>query len=120
MKATFIETSAFTQWVSDYLPDETLVKLQMELMENPEQGAVMQDCGGLRKVRIADPGRGRGKRGGARVIYLYLPEEKRFFLISIYGKGRKETLSPAEKKSLSTLAKQLKEETSNSPARKRP
>jgi len=120
MKAVFIETSAFTDWVSDYLPDEALSKLQMELMEDPEKGDVIPGCGGLRKVRAADPARGQGKRGGTRVVYFYIPEAKRFFLISIYGKGRKEDLSAAEKRLLAALAKHLQQEAHDALAKRKP
>lgn len=78
MKAVFIESTGFTEWVTKHLPDETYDKLQQELMNNPHKGTVMQGCGGLRKIRIEDPKRGKGKRGGSRVIYLYVAEAKWF------------------------------------------
>ena len=108
MKAVFIESTEFTKWVSSDLPDETYAELQQELMDNPEKGAVMPGCGGLRKVRAADPKRGKGKRGGARVIYLYVPEAKWFFMLDIYGKDEKDDLSAGEKKSLLKLTNELK------------
>ena len=108
MKAVFVESREFTEWVYAYLPDDAYAKLQHELLENPDKGDVMPGCGGLRKVRTADPGRGKGKRGGARVIYLYVPEARRFFLLDIYGKDEKDDLSSQEKKSLAKLAEQLK------------
>ena len=108
MKAVFIESTEFTKWVSSDLPDETYAELQEELMDNPEKGAVMPGCGGLRKVRVADPKRGKGKRGGARVIYLYVPEAKWFFMLDIYGKDEKDDLSAGEKKSLLKLTNELK------------
>ena len=108
MKAVFIESTEFTKWVSSDLPDETYAELQQELMDNPEKGAVMPGCGGLRKVRVADPKRGKGKRGGARVIYLYVPEAKWFFMLDIYGKDEKDDLSAGEKKSLLKLTNELK------------
>ena len=77
----FVETSEFTDWVAEYLPDDTYAQTQQELMDNPDKGDAMPGCGGLRKLRAADPGRGKGKRGGARIIYLYVPEVKRFFLL---------------------------------------
>lgn len=108
MKAVFIESTEFTKWVASDLPDETYAELQEELMDNPEKGAVMPGCGGLRKVRVADPKRGKGKRGGARVIYLYVPEAKWFFMLDIYGKDEKDDLSAGEKKSLLKLTNELK------------
>ena len=79
-------------------------------MANPELGDVMKGCGGLRKLRTADPRRGKGKRGGARVIYLYVPEAKWFFLLDVYGKDEKDDLSAGEKKELTRLAEELKKQ----------
>ena len=70
----------------------------------------MPGCGGLRKIRAADPKRGKGKRGGARVIYLHVPAAKRFYLLDVYGKDEKADLSANEKKQLRQLAEQLKRE----------
>lgn len=63
----FIETSIFTQLAAELLDDESLRTLQNLLLEKPERGPVIAGTGGLRKLRLALPG--RGKRGGARVIY---------------------------------------------------
>ena len=110
MKATFIETTEFTRAISEFLPDHTYAKFQQRLMLNPDQGAVMAGCGGLRKVRMADPKRGKGKRDGARVIYLYVPTAKRFYLLDVYGKDEKDDLSAHEKKQLRHLSELLKKE----------
>ena len=111
MKAVFVESSAFTQWVTENLPDQLYAALQQELMQNPEKGAPMPGCGGLRKIRILDPQRGKRKRGGARVIYLYVSEAKRFFMLDIYGKDEKDDLTASEKKVLSKLVTELKAHT---------
>lgn len=108
MKAVFVESTGFTQWVSEYLPDEAYAWLQQELMDNPAKGAVMPGCGGLRKVRTADPKRSKGKRGGARVIYLYVSEAKWFFMLDIYGKDERDDLTSDEKRELSQLAAEFK------------
>jgi hypothetical protein len=71
MKALFVEFPAFIRHRSDYLDDEGLRALQNALLENPEAGDVIEGTGGLRKVRQADPRRGKGKRGGLRVIYYW-------------------------------------------------
>tara|TARA_R110002111_G_scaffold262694_1_gene340212 strand:- start:156702 stop:156980 length:279 start_codon:yes stop_codon:yes gene_type:complete len=77
-------------------------------MDNPNKGTPIQGCGGLRKVRTADPKRGKGKRGGARVIYLYVVDAKWFYLIDIYDKDEKADLSTTEKQELTRLATELK------------
>ena len=110
MKAVFVETTDFTDWVHRFLPDDVYSQLQQELMNDPEKGAVIRGCGGLRKVRTADPRRGKGKRGGARIIYLYVPEARWFYMLDIYGKDEKEDLTPDELAFLADLAVELKTE----------
>jgi hypothetical protein len=97
MKKTFVETAEFTAWVKEYLSDEALVAVQRKLLNDPDAGAVMPGCGGLRKLRVADPRRGKGKRGGTRVIYLHLEEENQIHLITVYAKVQKDDLSADEK-----------------------
>jgi hypothetical protein len=58
----------------------------------------------MRKVRWRDTRRGKGARGGLRVIYLYVPEAERILLLDVYDKGEAEDLSPAEKRQLVELA----------------
>jgi mRNA-degrading endonuclease RelE of RelBE toxin-antitoxin system len=99
MNRTFIETTEFTQWVIEYLTDEQYTAIQQELLINPEKGNVMPGCGGLRKLRTGDPGRGKGKRGGCRIIYLDVPDAGVTFFLDIYGKDEKDDLTPGEKKS---------------------
>lgn len=110
MKAVFIETTEFTEWVSEHLSDEVYSGLQQEIMDNPQKGAVMRGCGGLRKVRAADPRRGKGKRSGVRLIYLYVPTTKWFFMLDVYDKDDKEDLSSGERRLLAKLANDLKSE----------
>lgn len=105
---TFVETTEFSKWQPRFLPGDAYAHLQKELIANPQKGDVMPGCGGLRKVRIADPKRQKGKRGGARVIYLHIPEAVQFLMVDIYGKGEKEDLTPAEKQDLRELAREYK------------
>jgi hypothetical protein len=69
----------------------------------------MPGCGGLRKMRFADPRRRKGERGGVRVIYLHVPQADWIFLLDLYGKDEKDDLSAAEKKVLRQLAAEFKE-----------
>lgn len=118
MKKVFIESRSFTSEVQGFLDDETYATFQNLLMENPGEGAVMAGCGGLRKVRLPDPRRGKRKRGGARVIYLHIPEADWVFLLDIYSKGAKEDLNAAEKRVLKRLAQDLKKEALRSVSKK--
>jgi hypothetical protein len=110
MKATFVEVTGFTAALPAFLSDREYAALQHQLMDDPEAGDAMPGCGGLRKVRTPDRGRGKGKRGGARVIYLHVPAAKRFYMLDVYGKDEKDDLSAAEKKFLRRRAEQLKVE----------
>jgi hypothetical protein len=70
----------------------------------------MKGCGGLRKIRVADPKRKKGKRGGARVIYLHIPEVDWIYLFDVYGKHEREDLTSDQEKELKQLAEQLRAE----------
>jgi len=63
----FVETTVFTKRISALGLEESLRGLQLELLDNPEAGDVEPGTAGLRKMRLGDPTRGKGKRGGARV-----------------------------------------------------
>ncbi|WP_234393746.1 hypothetical protein [Fangia hongkongensis] len=63
----FIETDIFTEDVKALLSDDEYAEFQSYLAENPLIGDVIQQTGGLRKVRWS--AKGKGKRGGVRVIY---------------------------------------------------
>ena len=60
---------------------------------NPEAGDLIRHSGGLRKARMKLPGRGRSS--GARVIYLWLPEARRFVLFMLYTKAKQTDIPPA-------------------------
>ena len=110
MRKTFIESDEFSKWVSSYLTDDDLVALQRILRKDPDSGNGMPGCGGLRKLRIADPSRGKGKRSGARVIYLHVEELDRIHLLTIYGKDQQDDLSDDDKKLYRKLVGVLKKQ----------
>ncbi len=74
MKLTFVETPWFTKRPKSRMDDEFFRAIQNQLAGNPTRGTVMPGCGGLKKLRFADPSRGKGTRGGIRLIYLHIPE----------------------------------------------
>lgn len=106
MKALFIELPAFERYRQDYLNDQEFRDFQNLLMENPEAGDIIEGTGGLRKIRFADSKRGKGKRGGLRVIYYWWSTGKQFWLFTIYNKNEKDDLTPGQKKVLKELIKQ--------------
>jgi hypothetical protein len=105
---TFVETSVFTKRIAALGLEGSLRGLQLELVDNPEGGDVEPGTAGLRKIRLSDPTRGKGKRGGARVHYLWLPHRGRIYLMFVYGKNESSTLTPDQKKTLRTVVAQIK------------
>ena len=100
MKATFIELPAFQRVRAEYFDDASFKALQIELMKNPEAGDVIKGTGGLRKVRYADEKRGKGKRGGLRVIYFWKDSDDQFWLFTVYDKDEADDLTAEQRKML--------------------
>ncbi len=96
----FIEAPAFTRYLSDYMSDEQFRSLQAFLMAKPTSGNVIQGTGGFRKLRWSDERRGKGKRGGLRIIYYLFPKEAQIWLMTIYDKAESDDLSSDQKKVL--------------------
>lgn len=105
MKATFVELPPFERTRKDYLDDEAYRLLQLELMDNPTAGDVIVGTGGLRKLRQPDPRRGKGKRGGLRVIYYWWSGGDQFWLFTVYDKNEAADLTPVQCKVLKQLLK---------------
>jgi len=97
MKAIFVELPPFGRLRASYLDDEAYRALQNELMENPIAGDVIEGTGGLRKLRRPDPRRGKGKRGGLRVIYYWWLGGEQFWLFTVYDKDQADDLTPEQK-----------------------
>ncbi len=106
MKAIFIELPAFTRYRANYLDDEGFRGLQAAMMKHPEAGDVIEGTGGLRKLRHGDSRRGKGKRGGLRVIYYWWDGGRQFWLFTLYDKDEMADLSTKEKKVLKDMLKQ--------------
>ena len=87
---SFVESKLFTRLVGDYLTDDEYSRLQAALAEAPESGAVVPGSGGVRKLRWAQPG--RGKRGGIRVIYYAKTREGVIWLLTIYAKNEEKNI----------------------------
>lgn len=88
--------------------EESLRGLQLELLDNPDAGDVDPGTGGLRKTRLGDPTRGKGKRGGARVHDLWLPHRSQMYLMLVHSKNEASTLTVDQKKTLRAVVAQIK------------
>ncbi len=82
---SFIETRLFSRLVGEYLSDDEYASLQKTLIANPQAGTLIPGSGGVRKIRWAV--RGRGKRGGVRVIYYAKIREGVIWMLTIYAKN---------------------------------
>lgn len=90
----FTETSRFVRRVQSRLGDDELARLQWYLCQHPDDGDIIPGAQGLRKLRWLASG--RGKRGGARVIYYWAVSNERILLLDIYTKNEKSDLSRTE------------------------
>ena len=91
----FIETTEFTKYLSSHLDDDRYVALQALLSVRPNAGDIIRGLGGIRKIRWRS--KERGKRGGSRVIEYWLVPDDHIYLLTLYGKGVKDDLTPAER-----------------------
>src|SRR5437773_10082558 len=100
------ETRAFSEEIDTMLsaPERDVVISGIAL--DPDGGDLIPGAGGLRKRRIPLPG--RGKRGGARVITLYLGEAFPVYAVFVFAKNEREDLSPPQKRVLARVVADIK------------
>lgn len=77
------------------------------IARNPLAGSLIPGTGGVRKVRWAASG--RGKRGGARVIYYFHDEEMPLFLLTAYAKNVADDLTAQQKRRIAEAVTALVE-----------
>jgi len=106
MKALFVELPAFARLRSAYLDDEAYRGLQNDLLASPDAGDLIVGTGGLRKLRYGDTKRGKGKRGGLRVIYFWWVSQRQFWLFTLYDKDEMDDLSAKQHALLKDMLKQ--------------
>ncbi len=106
MNIVIIETLGFTRRVREFLSDDEYMVLQWFLGSQPTSGDVIQRTGGGRKLRWKQ--KGRGKRGGLRVIYFHHPVKDELWMLTLYAKTEREDLSASDKKILKQLIEEIK------------
>lgn len=96
----FVEAPAFSLYRDDYLDDDGVRELQHSLANNPESGDLIPGAGGIRKLRWRDSRRGKGRRGGLRVIYYWFLSDEEIWLLTLYDKAEADDLTKEQKDQL--------------------
>jgi hypothetical protein len=105
----FIESKIFSKQAGE-LAGDVLARIQSDLIQNPERGAVVTGTHGVRKARVADPASSRGKSGSYRYLYLYLEHAGRIHLLYLFSKGEQADLSPQQKKIIGAISQEIRKE----------
>ncbi len=103
---TVLQLPKFRAEATDLIGIDGIEALAQYLIHRPDAGDVIPGSGGIRKLRWA--AKGKGKRGGARIIYLYVVVAAHIYLIRCYSKNAKTDLTADEKKHLRQIAAHLK------------
>jgi mRNA-degrading endonuclease RelE of RelBE toxin-antitoxin system len=106
----FVRLASYERSAAEVLTEDDERQLEAALMENPEAGSRVIGAGGARKVRVGRADHGRGKRGGARVIYYYRSVAGRVYLLYAYAKGASDDLSPAGKQLMQQIIATIDQE----------
>ena len=102
---TIVELPEYARRVSKLLNNDEQQKIINYLAIHPHAGKIMQETGGIRKLRWSTGN--RGKSSGVRVIYYFYNDSAPLFLLTIFGKNEKANLSKSERNELAQLTKLL-------------
>lgn len=102
---TVVETAEFLSATRKLMDDEERAELVDHLAYCPAAGTVIPGTGGIRKLRWGLEG--RGKRGGARVIYFFHDAGMPLFLLTAYAKNERDDLSHGDYNALQQVARMI-------------
>jgi hypothetical protein len=102
-----VETPEFLAATRKLMDDAERAALVDYLARHPIEGDVIRGTGGVRKLRWGLEG--RGKRGGARVIYFYYNTSMPLFALTAYAKNARSDLSQADRNGFRALTQLLVE-----------
>lgn len=94
----------FDRSCAGLLGEHDVFELELVLMADPVAGDLIPGAKGLRKIRR--PLSGRGKRGGARIIYYHIVSGHQILLIYAYAKNQQGDLTPAQIKQLTQIVRE--------------
>lgn len=100
---TVVETPAYLAAAGSFLSEDEREEIVTRVAANPTAGVPLG--GGVSKMRVSAPG--RGKRGGARVVYLFAGEQMPVFLLTAFAKNDKADLTPTERRALIDIGKHI-------------
>ena len=103
---TVAETPTFSRQADKLFSQDERRELIDFLAQNPLAGEEIRGTGGVRKLRFGAAG--KGKRGGARVIYYYLDEGMPIYALLAYAKAARDDMTPDERRAVRALAAMLK------------
>ena len=112
MRRVFVYAPLIHRQIAEFDDSETISRrIENEILNSPEVGDIVPGTGGVRKFRLADESRGKGKRGGIRVLYLDLPHVEKTHLLFLLRKGDADDIATDEKKMIRNLVMVLKKES---------
>ena len=106
MSAAIAYTSIYEKRVGKTLRTEEREAMELHVADNPARHPIVSGTGGVRKARWGR--RGKGKRGGVRLIYFYRLIADVVYFLDIYAKNEKEDLTLADKQQLKELVNRLR------------
>jgi hypothetical protein len=114
---TVVETRPFIEDAARCLKDDEREEFIAYISREPTAGVLIPGTGGVRKIRWRAGG--RGKRGGARVIYCYRSERMPLFLLTAYSKSSQSDLSPAQRAAMRRIVAEIVKQYAHAPAKRR-
>jgi hypothetical protein len=102
---TVVETASFERSAAMLMDEAEIAALIDHPARQPQEGDVIPDTGGIRKLRWGLSG--RGKRGGARIIYYYCDERIPLYLLVAYSKSAAKDIRPADKRRMTATVETI-------------
>jgi hypothetical protein len=102
---TVVETPQYLPDAERLFTDDERNSIIDRVATDPHCGVVIPGAGGIRKLRFGFGG--RGKRGGARVVYLFGGHDVPVFLLATFAKNEKADLAPTERTRLGRLVSEM-------------
>ncbi|WP_419856213.1 type II toxin-antitoxin system RelE/ParE family toxin [Candidatus Poriferisodalis sp.] len=100
---TVVETPTYLADATAFLSETEREEIVNRVAANPTEGVSLG--GGIRKMRVKLPGRGR--RGGARIVFLFGGDQMPIILLAAFRKNEKAGLTPKERQALVDIGRRL-------------